>query len=172
MQLIAKERGSHVVMVPEIYNLCLLRSDVSHHDLSAWRIDGFGGAPMPAITIKKLRQQLLDLELIHAYGATETTSPATILPLGDDDRHRDSIGTVVPCGDIWVMDEYSREVGVGQPGELWIGGPMVVPGYWHNPEADQREFVAGHWCSGDIGSMDSQGYVRIFDRNQEIRLTS
>lgn len=162
MQLIAEERVSHVVMVPEMYNLCLLRSDVSHHDLSAWRIGGFGGAPMPEITIKKLRQQLPDLELIHAYGAT---SPATILPLGDDGRHRDSIGTVVPCGDIWVIDEYGREVGVGQPGELWIGGPMVVPGYWHNPEAD-------HWCSGDIGSMDSQGCVRIFDRNQETRLTS
>ena len=124
--------------------LCLLRSDVSHHDLSDQRIGEFGGSPMPETTIKKLRQQLHDLELIHAYGATEKTSPVTILPVGDDDRHPNSIGTVVPCGDIWVTDEYGREVGVGQPSELWIGGPMVVPGYWHNPEADQREFVAAN----------------------------
>jgi len=126
---------------------------------------------MLEITIKKLRQQLPDLELIHAYGATETTSPVTILPLGDDDRLRDIIGTLVPCGDIWIMDEYGREVGVGQPGELWIGGPMLAPGYWRNPKADQREFVAGHWCSGDIGLFDLQGHVRIFDRHQETRLT-
>jgi len=56
----------------------------------------------------------------------------------------------------------------GESGELWISGPMVVPGYWKNPAADAREFTAGHWKSGDIGSMDKQGFVRVFARKKDM----
>jgi acyl-CoA synthetase (AMP-forming)/AMP-acid ligase II len=45
---------------------------------------------------------------------------------------------------------------------------MVVPGYWRNPEADAREFVAGFWKSGDIGSVDAEGFVHVFDRKKEM----
>ncbi|WP_328185479.1 class I adenylate-forming enzyme family protein [Marinobacter sp. OP 3.4] len=166
--LIAREKVTHSVMVPAMYNLCLLRTNFRDYDLSAWRIGGFGGAPMPESTIAGLREQLPDLELINAYGATETTSPSTCLPLGDAGRHADSVGLVVPCGDIRIMDDHGREVAPGESGELWISGPMVSPGYWNNPEANAREFTAGHWKSGDIGSMDDQGFVRIFDRKKDM----
>ena len=56
----------------------------------------------------------------------------------------------------------------GESGELWIGGPMVVPGYWDNPEATAKGFAEGCWRSGDIGSMDEQGLVRIFDRIKDM----
>lgn len=58
---------------------------------------------------------------------------------------------MVPCGDVRIMDDNGREVTIGEPGELWINGPMVIPGYWNNPEADARELAAGHWRAGDIG---------------------
>ena len=168
IRLIAREKVSHGVMVPAMYNLCLLRTNFEDYDLSHWRVGGFGGAPMPESTIAGLRQKVPALELINAYGATETTSPTTCLPLGDAGRHADSVGLVVPCGELRIMDDNGREVATGESGELWISGPMVVPGYWNNPEANEREFTAGHWRSGDIGSIDAEGYVRVFDRKKDM----
>jgi acyl-CoA synthetase (AMP-forming)/AMP-acid ligase II len=66
---------------------------------------------------------------------------------------------------VLVMDDQDREVPRGAEGEIWLRGPMVVRGYWDNPEATVESFVAGFWLSGDIGAVDSEGYVRVFDRN-------
>ena len=67
-----------------------------------------------------------------------------------------------------VMDDDGREVAPGTSGELWIAGPMVVPGYWQNPEADRTAFCGGYWKSGDIGSLDADGYVRVLDRKKDM----
>ena len=56
----------------------------------------------------------------------------------------------------------------GESGELWIGGPMVAKGYWNDPQATRESFVGGYWRSGDIGSIDAQGYVRILDRKKDM----
>ena len=66
------------------------------------------------------------------------------------------------------MDDNGREVPRGETGELWISGPMVVPGYWRNPEATAREFTGGYWHSGDIGSIDADGFVRVLDRKKDM----
>ncbi len=168
LELMAKERVSYSIMVPAMYNLCLLQADFDAYDLSAFRCGGYGGAPMPEATIATLAKKLPQLTLINAYGSTETTSPTTIMPAGLGATHADSVGQVVPCGDVRVMDDQGREVARGESGELWIGGPMVVPGYWNNPSATQAAFVAGYWRSGDIGSMDAEGFVRIHDRMKDM----
>lgn len=128
-QLAAAERITHTVMVPAMYNLCLLLPDLEKHDLSAWRIGAYGGAPMPTATIDGVASRLPGLTLMNAYGATETCSPATIMPPGMTAEHRDSVGLAVPCGEICVVDESGDEVPRGEVGEIWIAGPMVVPGY-------------------------------------------
>ena len=166
--LAARERITYTLMVPAMYNLCLLQADLTAHDLSAWRIAGFGGAPMPIATIDALAEKLPDLALMNAYGATETTSPTTMMPFGAIRTHSDSIGVPVPCADVRVVDDDGREVAPGQSGELWIGGPMVVPGYWNNPDATVSEFIGGCWRSGDIGSKDAENFVRIFDRKKDM----
>ena len=56
----------------------------------------------------------------------------------------------------------------GMSGELWIGGPMVVAGYWDNREATRSSFIGGYWKSGDIGSIDAEGYVQILDRRKDM----
>ena len=168
LELAARERMTHTLVVPAIYNLCLREPDFDRFDLSAWRIGGFGGAPMPAGTIRTLAERLPGLTLMNAYGATETTSPTTIMPMGRQAENLDSVGAVVPCGDVRVMDDAGREVARGESGELWIAGPMVVPGYWDNPEATAREFADGFWKSGDIGSIDAEGFVRVFDRKKDL----
>jgi long-chain acyl-CoA synthetase len=148
--------------------LCLLCDAFGREDLSAWRIGGYGGAPMPVATIDVLGERLPGLTLINAYGATETTSPATMIPPGLTHAHADSVGVALPAAEIRVMDDEGREMAPGETGELWIGGPMVVPGYWANPEATAASFTAGFWHSGDLGAIDAQGFVRIFDRKKDM----
>ena len=168
LELASRERMTYTLVVPAIYNLCLREPEFDRCDLSHWRIGGFGGAPMPEGTIRTLAQKLPRLTLVNAYGATETTSPTTSMPLGEQASHLDSVGAVVPCGEVRVMDDDGREVAPGEPGELWIAGPMVVPGYWEDPAATQREFCGGYWKSGDIGSIDAEGYVRVHDRKKDL----
>ena len=168
LELAARERMTHTLVVPAMYHLCLLDPAFGRFDLSGWRIGGFGGAPMPEGTLRALGEKLPRLTLMNAYGATETTSPTTIMPMGLQAAHLDSVGVVVPCGDLRVMDDLGREVPPGESGEIWIAGPMVVPGYWDNPEATAREFEDGYWKSGDIGSIDTQGFVRVFDRKKDL----
>ena len=166
--LLAAERISHTMMVPAMYSLCLLQPGFAQADLSAWRIGSYGGAPMPVATIDAINAVLPGLTLLNAYGATETTSPATLMPMGHTRAHADSVGQVLPAADIRVMDDAGCEVPAGETGELWIAGPMVVPGYWDNPAATAAAFTAGYWHSGDLGAVDAHGYVRVFDRQKDM----
>lgn len=75
---------------------------------------------------------------------------------------------MAPTAKILVMDDQGREVATGETGELWISGPVVIPGYWQDPERTAENFVAGYWRSGDIGAIDAEGYVRIFDRKKDM----
>jgi acyl-CoA synthetase (AMP-forming)/AMP-acid ligase II len=168
LALAAAERLTFTLLVPAQYMLCLMEPALSRVDLSQWRIGAFGGAPMPEATIGALAERLPRLTLINAYGATETTSPTTIMPPGETAAHPDSIGQVVPCGEIRVVDAEGRLVPAGEPGEICIKGPMVVPGYWGKPEATAANFTSEYWRSGDIGSVDVLGYVRVHDRLKDM----
>ncbi len=168
VELLASEKISYSLMVPAMYQLCLLQPAFRTLDLSSWRVGGYGGAPMPVPTVQALAQAVPGLTLVNCYGSTETTSPATIMPLGLSAVYNDSVGIAVPCADIRVIDDDGREVPPGTSGELLIGGPMVVPGYWDNPEATAKGFIDGGWRSGDLGSVDEQGLVRIFDRIKDM----
>jgi acyl-CoA synthetase (AMP-forming)/AMP-acid ligase II len=168
LELASSERMTYTLAVPAIYNLCLREPDFDRFDLSHWRIGGFGGAPMPEGTIRTLAQKLPQLVLVNAYGATETTSPTTCMPLGQQASHLDSVGVVVPCGELRVMGDAGHEVAPGETGEIRIAGPMVVPGYWEDSAATKHEFCGGYWKSGDIGSIDAEGYVRILDRKKDL----
>lgn len=168
LQLLADERVTHTLMVPAMYQLCLMQPGLDRARLPHWRVGGYGGAPMPVSSIDALTERLPGLGLVNAYGATETTSPATMMPAGLTRAHADSVGVALPCADVRVMDEEGCELPAGVPGELWIAGPMVVPGYWDNPEATAASFTAGYWHSGDLGSIDEQGFVRLFDRKKDM----
>ena len=168
LQLLEDERVTHTLMVPAMYQLCLLQPGLDRARLLHWRIGGYGGAPMPVSSIDALTERLPGLTLLNAYGATETTSPTTMMPAGLTRAHADSVGVALPCADVRVMDDEGCEQPAGTPGELWIAGPMVVPGYWDNPEATAANFTAGYWHSGDLGSVDAEGFVRLFDRKKDM----
>lgn len=168
LDLAERERLTYTIIVPAMYALLLLEPDFAARDLSAWRIGAFGGAPMPEAVIARLAATLPHLRLINGYGATETTSPATFLPAAAIVEHAASVGLPVACGEIVVMDEQGREVPRGEIGEIWIRGPMVVPGYWQDERATAENFTAGFWHSGDLGFMDAENFVHIRDRGKDM----
>ncbi len=168
LALAARERMTHSLMVPAMYNLCLLRPDFARHDLSQWRIGAYGGAPMPVATIQALAGAVPALMLMNCYGSTETTSPSTLMPAGQTAAHNDTVGMPLACADMLVMDADGRQMPPDTLGEIWIRGPMTVRGYWNNPEGTAASFTAGYWHSGDIGSIDAQGYVKVVDRMKDM----
>jgi len=155
-------------MVPAMYNLCLHREDLTKYKLFNWRIGCFGGAPMPLGTIKKLAIVLPNLKLVNAYGSTETCSPSSLMPLHYDKKFVSSVGKVVETGKILIMNNNNKEVPNGDTGEIWVSGPMVIPGYWNDTNKTAEEFIDGYWKSGDIGYKDKYGYIYILDRKKDV----
>ncbi|MDE0710838.1 MAG: class I adenylate-forming enzyme family protein [Rhodospirillales bacterium] len=166
--LLRDEHVTHAVMVPAMYSLMLRSGGLDATPLPHLRIGAYGGAPMPPALIKEIHRRLPGLELMNAYGSTETTSPATLLPAADAVRRRDSVGLPMHCAEIRVCDDEGRELPRGSVGELRIGGPMVVPGYWNLPEVNEDTFGDGSWRSGDIGRIDADGYVEVLDRSKDM----
>jgi acyl-CoA synthetase (AMP-forming)/AMP-acid ligase II len=168
LKVAARERVTYTVMVPAMYNLCLLQPDFDGYDLSSWRIGGFGGAPMPIATIEKLAAKIPGLQLANCYGATETTSPSTMMPGAFVVSHIDSVGLPCPGATIIAVDAEGRELPRGEIGEIWIHGGSVIKGYWNNPKATAENFTGGFWHSGDLGSIDQDNFVRVFDRQKDM----
>ena len=168
LRMAAAERMTHTVMVPAMYNLCLMDPDFERVDLKAWRVGGYGGAPMPERTIRRLAELLPCLRLFNAYGSTETTGPVVLMPPADSLVRRTAVGRTVPVADVRVMDEAGREVPHGTSGEIWLRAPNVAAGYWNNTAATAESFVAGYWRSGDVGMVDADGFITLLDRLKDM----
>lgn len=168
LEMAAHERLTYSAMVPAMYGLLLLEKDLSRFDLGSWHIGGYGGAPMAPATIEALAKAVPHLQLVNAYGATETTAPPLLMPIGRTSQHLDSVGCVVPCAEVMIVDDTGIELPPGEAGEIWIRGPTVIPSYWNSPAADAECFADGWWKSGDIGSLDGDGYLRVLDRKKDM----
>ncbi|MCX7143808.1 MAG: class I adenylate-forming enzyme family protein [Proteobacteria bacterium] len=168
LQLIEKERITCSVMVPAMYNLCILEPDLKQYDLSTWTLGHFGGAAMPEVTIERLAQAVPQMRLYNGFGATETTSAVTLTTSSETVQFPESVGKVLDCIEVKVLDELGREVLPGLEGELWVRSPGNAIGYWNNPEATREGFVGGYWRSGDIGSIDEHGRMRVLDRKKDM----
>lgn len=166
--LAARERMTHALLVPAMYNLLLDRVDLTAYDLSEWRIGAFGGAPMPVPTIDALAQVIDTLQLMNCYGATETCGGVTIMPAQHLLDNSDAVGWPIPGAHIRVVSQDGQDVPVGETGELWISGPTVTPGYWQDAEATAGNLVDGYWRSGDLGTIDERGFVRVQDRLKDM----
>lgn len=168
LDLIEEKGITSTVLVPAMYNLLLLEEDLDQRALSRWRIGHFGGAAMAETSITQLAAKLPHLQLLNGFGATETCSAVSLTEPAQRDEFLDSVGTLLPGVDIRVLDPDGREVPLGENGELWIRCTGNASGYWDNPEATRKSFVAGYWRSGDIGSVDTLGYLRVHDRIKDM----
>jgi acyl-CoA synthetase (AMP-forming)/AMP-acid ligase II len=168
LRRIAAERVTFMVMVPAMYALCLLQPQMEQLDLTAWRVGGYGGAPMAGPLIVKLAERLPRLQLINTYGSTETTGPQSIGVPADALRKRDCVGVPVPGAEIIIMDDEAHVVPPGETGEIWIRSGSVCRGYWNDPGATAAEFVGGFWKSGDVGRFDEEGFLQLLDRKKDV----
>ena len=168
LELASREAMSVTVLVPAMYALCLARADFSACDLSHWRVGAYGGAPMPAPVIEGIVANLPQLELLNLYGATETGAAQGIMPPGFAVERRLDVGLPAPGGEVLIMDSEGQECPRGQSGEIWLRNASVIPGYWNNPEATRDNIVAGFWRSGDLGTMDDDGFIRVLDRIKDM----
>ncbi len=168
IQLMSQSRATHTIVVPTIYILMLMNEEIDDFDLSSWRVAAYGGAPISSETVSQLTSKFPNLQPFNCYGATETTSPSTISPPWGCLKKPSSVGLPVPVGEITICDEKGTELGANQVGEIWIKGPMVVPGYWNNPEANNKEFTRGFWHSGDMGQKDDEGFIYVMDRKKDL----
>ena len=123
---------------------------------------------MPAATIEELGRHCPQLSLVNIYGATETSSPAVMMPLGEGPQRPTSVGRALPYARIIVVDDNGQQVPPGEQGEIWIAGPMTIPSYWNNADATAASFTGGYWRSGDIGVMDAEGYISVLDRKKDM----
>ena len=166
--LAASEAMTHSVLVPAMYNLILARADLAAHDLSRWRIGGFGGAPMPAPTIEGLAAALPSLGLMNLYGATETSCAMLVMPSDQASARREQVGRAAPGAEVLIMNEAGIACPIGETGEIWLRGATVIPGYWLDEAATRAALIGGYWRSGDIGIIDEAGYVSVLDRIKDM----
>lgn len=156
------------VMVPAMYNLCLMQPDFRQRDLGRWRVAAYGGAPMPEPTIRALAEAIPGLRFANCYGSTEVVVAQLMTPPEQALAKLHCVGCALPGTRALIVNDEGKEVATGEVGEIWLGGPNVTPGYWNDPAATAAAFVDGYWRSGDIGVMDSEGFVQVLDRAKDM----
>ena len=134
-----------------------------------FRFSACGGAKLDPEVMEDL--EALGLTILEGYGLTETSPIVTFNPI--EKRKPGSVGKTLPSAEIKIIHpEQKKELGVMQEGEIVIRGPMVMKGYYKNPEATAEVLKDGWFYSGDIGYLDSDGYLFITGRLKEVIVLS
>ncbi|WP_262379605.1 acyl-CoA synthetase [Nonomuraea sp. PA05] len=165
--LIEAERVTLIAGVPTMFQFLAASPRWAGADLSSLRHLLCGGAPVPEPLIQAYLQR--GLTFMQGYGMTETAPGALFLGA---DRSAAKAGTAgVPCffSDVRLVASDGSPAAPGEPGELYVQGPNVMPGYWRRPEESAEVLSADGWFrSGDVGVADEDGYVRISDRVKDM----
>ncbi len=154
--------------VPPIYKALTDSPKAKQHDLHSIRVCVSGAMKLPG-EIQEQFERVSGARLVEGYGMTET-SPSTHCNPVTGPRRIGSIGLPLPgtlCK-IVEREDATREVPVGEPGELAIAGPQVFRGYWNRENQDGVFTTDGYFLTGDIAVMDSDGYFSIVDRKKEL----
>ncbi|WP_254538507.1 class I adenylate-forming enzyme family protein [Halomarina litorea] len=165
---IETERVEFVLDVPTNYTLAMARGDPSAYDLDSWAVAAYGGAPMPAESVRRLRESFPDVALCDAYGTTETVGGlVTMCPDEYTDERASTIGLPTPPMELAVVDDDRIPLGPGETGELAIRGPIVVESYLDRPEATAESFEDGWYYTGDLATIDGDGFVELRGRGRD-----
>jgi long-chain acyl-CoA synthetase len=168
IRLTAEENVTFLFNVPTIYIMMMSHIDFAQYSYPHVTTIAYGGAPMSAETIYKLKKYFPQAHFHNAYGATETSSPVSIMPKYMDDTKITSVGKPVPAAEIKIINDDGELCKPGEVGELLVKGPMVIPFYWDNEEANKISFSDGFWHSGDLATIDSEGFLYIMDRKKDM----
>jgi long-chain acyl-CoA synthetase len=172
LKLINKERPTIMAGVPTLFNAIANAPNIKKYDLSSLKFCNSGGAPLP-LEVKRNFERISGCKLVEGYGLSET-SPVTHINPPDGPVKEGSIGLPVP-GTIMSLREIgdpSKEVPLGEKGEICIKGPQVMKGYWNKPRETADVFVGEFLRTGDVAYMDEDGFTYIVDRIKDLILCS
>ena len=172
MKLIDKTRPTVMPGVPTMFNAMLNHPKLASYDLSSLKYCVSGGAPLP-IDLKQRFEKLTGCKLVEGYGLTEASPVVTGNPV-DGPVKEGSIGQPLPGTIVSLRDlaDPSKEVPLGERGEICVKGPQVMKGYWKRPEETADQFVGDFLRTGDVGTMDEDGFVYIVDRIKDFIICS
>lgn len=175
LELIAREKVTFSHCVPTILHMLLGDPAAADTDLHNWKVI-IGGAALP----RALAQQALarGIDIFGGYGMSETCPLLTLAQIdvdalaGTDEELslRTKAGIPVPLVELRIVDEEMNEVahdGIAT-GEVVVRAPWLTQGYLHNPEASETLWAGGYLHTGDIGNIDSGGYLRVTDRIKDV----
>jgi len=166
LAVIAKHRPTIFPGAPAIYAALLRQKELPKFDLTCLRFLVSGSAPIPPAHMKKFKE-ITGAEIIEGYGLTEASPVTHFNPLAGE-KKPGSIGLPLPDTLARIVDDDGRDAPAGVPGELWIKGPQVMSGYLGR-EAETAHVLQDGWlATGDVASMDRDGYFYIVDRKKDL----
>ena len=174
LRLIEKHRVTFTVASITVYIALLNHPELKSFNISHFKKAYSGGAPVSPSTVEKF-QEAMGLTIYNVYGLTESASPATIAPLGqngpvDEESGALSVGLLIPGIEAWVVDVDNPETVLppGEEGELVLRGPSIVSGYWQKPEETANAIKDGRFHTGDVAKIDAEGWCYIVDRKKDL----
>lgn len=170
MRLIQKHKVTLFYAVPPVLVMLTNWPLLKDYDLSSIRHIMCGAAPLAPEVARRFSQQT-GVTVLQGYGLTEASPLTHINPVYDEKLIKpETVGLPVHDTEQKIVDLETgeKELGVGEVGELIVRGPQVMQGYWKAPDATASTLRNGWLFTGDIGSMDAEGYVIISDRKKEM----
>ncbi len=168
MRIIEREKVNSTGGVPFIAWQLIEHPQRANFDLSSLESIGYGGAPSAPELAQKIYDNFGALPS-NGWGMTETMATVTTNLAEDYLNKPKSCGPAMAAADLKIMtEEGDRELPIGDVGELWARGPMIVKGYWNRPEATAETFVNGWVRTGDLAYLDEEGFCYIADRAKDM----
>lgn len=168
MALIEREKVQLTGGVPTIAWQLIEHPARSRYDLSSLDTIAYGGAPSAPELVRRIHEEFGALPG-NGWGMTETTATVTNHQGEEYLTRPTSAGPPVPTADLKIMSvDGTTELPLGEVGELWARGPMVMRGYWNKPEATAETFIDGWVRTGDLARLDEEGFLYIVDRAKDI----
>lgn len=168
LALIEREQVNYMFVVPTMLYNILDHPDFATTDTSRIRMIIYGAAPMTGARRREAVAAFGEV-FAHAYGLTECTAMASILPPAEHAATGGgSIGRGLAGSQVIVADDDANPVPAGSTGEILIRGDQVMKGYWNRPDATREALKDGWLHTGDIGSWDAEGYVTVIDRKKDL----
>lgn len=170
LEVVEQEKVTIHHGVPTMFILELNDPDLESYDLSSLRTGFIAASPCPAEVIKGIRERL-GLNICVAYGATETTATVTITRLENEQEINvlETVGRAVKGAEVRIVNDAREEVLSGEVGEICCRGMGIMKGYYNAPEQTQTAMDSEGWYyTGDLGTLDETGYLRIVGRKKEM----
>lgn len=169
LKLIEKYRPTVFPGAPSVYMSLLQQKDLARYDLRCIRICVSGSAPLPRDVFLRF-QEVTGASILEGYGLTEASPITHCNPLGQEGQRANSIGMPIPGTDARIVDMEAGALSLppGKLGELVIRGPQVMKGYWHRPDETANALRNGWLYTGDLATMDEDGYFYIVDRKKDM----